>query len=60
MNLNDLANAVASKADTKGTAITVAEVKRVQSLLFGVLAKLPAAEAMALIARGLARHTGEK
>ena len=59
MNLNDLANAVASAADTKGTAITVAEVKRVQSLLFAELAKLSAADALTLIAKGMDR-TGVK
>lgn len=50
-NLNDLANAIARKTDTKKTAINVTETRRVLSVWFKLLGSLPACEAQALLAR---------
>lgn len=53
MNLNELANSVARQADTEGTQINVAEVKRCISILFKQLATQPAPVALCIVARGL-------
>ncbi|QDS97730.1 hypothetical protein [Adhaeretor mobilis] len=54
MNLNQFYNEVSRKADTKGTSITVAETKRVLSEMFLLLAKMDAADATSILAKGLA------
>ena len=53
MTLNDLYNQVAKKADVKGTAITVAETKRVRAVFFDQLEDLKPDEAFDMIAMGL-------
>lgn len=54
MNLTDFYNEVSRQTDTKGTAINVAETKRVLACAFAVLQSLSCAEATNLVAKGLA------
>lgn len=53
MSLNELYANVAKAVDTEGTEISAAETSRVIACLFDELAKLPPAEAMTLLARGM-------
>jgi hypothetical protein len=52
MTLTDFYNAVSREADTAGTAITVAETKRVLAMASAVLAELDAADCAAVPAKG--------
>lgn len=56
MKLTDLYKAVSKAADTapKGSTITAPDCSRVASCLFDVLATLPRAEMLDVIAKGLA------
>jgi len=54
MNLSEFYNEIARRADTAGTEINVAEVKRVLAVMFDVLEDLKPAEAFEVIAKGLA------
>lgn len=55
MKLSDFYNEVSRKTDTKGTAITVAETKRVLSEAFLLLAKMDAAEFADTVSKGVAQ-----
>jgi hypothetical protein len=55
MKLNDFYNEVSRRVDTKKTAITVAETKRVLSEAFRVLASMDASECTDTISKGLAK-----
>ena len=54
-SLAELYNQVASRADTAGTQINVAETKRVLACFFDVLEDYPPAVAFDLVAKGLKR-----
>lgn len=54
-NLSEFYNAVSRKTDTKGTAISVADTKRVLSVAFEQLAIMSAAECNDVVAKGLAK-----
>lgn len=54
-SLRELATQVSRKADTEGTQISVAEVSRVQAVLFKILSELPTEEAFALVGKGIAK-----
>lgn len=54
MNLNDFYNEVSRRTDTPGTAISVADTRRVLSEAFGYLAELDSVEASQVLSRGLA------
>ena len=54
MNLNQFYNHVSRLTDTAGSAINVAETKRVLAVAFQEIAKMPAAEAADIISKGLA------
>ena len=60
MKLSDFYNEVSRKTDTKGTAINVAETKRVLATAFDLLAELPAADAADVVAKGLAAAMKKK
>ena len=53
--LNAFYDEVSRHADTAGLEITVAETKRVIACFFDELSKLPADEAIDIIAKGLKR-----
>lgn len=55
MKLTDFYNEVSRRVDTAGTAIGVADTKRVLSEFFLVLAEMDAAEAADTIAKGLCK-----
>ncbi len=59
-NLNDLYNRVASKADTAGTQINVADTKRVLACFFDVLEDYSAADAFDFVSKGLKRSAGRR
>ncbi len=59
MNLADLYAEVSRRTDTCGTHINAAETSRVCAKLFEVLAGLNTAEALKLIADGIAKHTNQ-
>lgn len=59
-NLNDLYNEVASKADTAGVKINVAETKRVLACFFDVLEDYSAAEAFDFVTKGIKRSAGRR
>ncbi|MEN1681333.1 MAG: hypothetical protein AAGJ46_17250 [Planctomycetota bacterium] len=58
MNLTEFYNEVSRRVDTDKTQINVAECKRVLAEAFVVLSKMSAADATALVAKGIA--TGAK
>lgn len=60
MNIKQLADEVARRADTPKQRINVADVSRVLKSVFGVLSELPAAECQKLVADGLAKATKGK
>ena len=53
MDLNELYNRIAAKADTAGTQINAAETRRVLATFFDVLEDLSVFEATEVISRGL-------
>lgn len=55
LNLNDIYNEVARKADTDDLQINVADTKRVLACFFDVLEDYKAAEAFDFVAKGLKR-----
>ena len=60
LNLNEVYNEVASKADTAGVKISVAETKRVLACFFDVLEDYKAAEAFDIVTKGLKRSAGRR
>lgn len=54
MKVSDFQNEVSRKVDTAGTAINVADTKRVLACAFDELAKMDAAEATDIISKSLA------
>lgn len=60
MNLSEFYNEVSRRVDTGKTAINVAETKRVLSEAFVVLNGMSAADATALVSRGLATAAKKK
>ena len=55
MTLKELYDEVARRADTPKLKVTAADVSRVISQMFGVLAEQETDEALALLAKGLAK-----
>ena len=53
MTVNDFYNEVARKVDTDKTKINAAETKRVLSEAFKLLAAMPAAEALDIVAKAV-------
>lgn len=60
LNLNEVYNEIAKKADTAGVKINVAETKRVIASFFDVLEDYEAAEAFDFVAKGLKRAAGRR
>lgn len=60
VNLSDLYNQVAAKADTAGVKLNVAQTKRVLACFFDVLEDYSAAEAFDFVAKGLKRSGGRR
>lgn len=54
-NLNDLATEVSRRADTAGLHVSAAEVKRVLSTTFTVLAQQPASVVLGLLSKWLTK-----
>lgn len=59
MNLAELYAEVSRRTDTCGTHINCAETSRVCAKLFEVLASMTTAEALKLIADGIAKHPNQ-
>lgn len=60
MNLNEFYDKVSRLADTAGIKLNRAECGRVLALAFKELAKLPTAEALALLAKGTGKACANK
>lgn len=60
MNLSEFYNQVSRNTDTTGTAINVAESKRVLSEAFKVLASLETGEALDIMSKGVKKASSKK